>query len=153
MKTLKNIAAVLLLIIVTGFTTANAKASVGDSYTSYGKYLCGSAQTQMEVNGAKVPTYVIYYNNVTEPVYVGVITEKKCRSFVVRGNDFEVLYQCKPDGFGAKRMKRALSEKNKYSKPINMQNLKYQEKICARHLSVDEAIDFIACYLPDLVQQ
>ena len=91
MKTIKLLSIAVILLLTSSTSVLKANAMVGESNTSFGKYLSGSALTKMVVDGKTVDTYVIYFDNFDQPVQVGVVNESDCRYYVVRGNNFDVI--------------------------------------------------------------
>ncbi len=127
----------------------------GNSLTDLGNYSITKSEVPMIVNNKEVETYDLIYENASSPVKIGVIDEKKCKTFLVRSSEFEAQYACERNFFGVKKMDkkyRQLSEAISDAK-INRVSLYAQRVITQNPKSEEDLLGLIACYLPNLVDK
>lgn len=154
MKTTKKILGSLLAIALLSSFTLSAATVVGDSNSELGKYWLKKAANHMVVNGQEVDTYVVHYDNLDSPVYVGVLKpNEKCTDFVVRGDGFEVLYTCEKGQFGIAYTpkKYATIPSSEAKKAIDRTQFLYQRVISQVPQTDKQLLALIACYLPDVM--
>jgi hypothetical protein len=157
MKTKMYFLGVFLLTLVTGVSAKIKEGQVitGNSLTGFGKYTIVMSESPMVINSQAVPTFELLYENTANPVRIGVIKEKKCTTFVVRSDEFEVQYSCDKGVFGVKKMDkkyRELPEETCDSK-IDKVNFYAQRIITQNPKTEDEMLGLIACYFPNLVDE
>jgi hypothetical protein len=127
----------------------------GNSLTDLGKYSITKSESPMIVNNQAVVTYDLVYENASKPVKIGVIDEKKCKTFLVRSSEFEAQYACNHNVFGVQKMERKyrqLPEGTSDGK-INRVSLYAQRVISQNPKSEEDLLGLIACYLPNLVDK
>lgn len=157
MKTKLYFLGVFLLALVMGVSAKvkEGQAITGNSLTNFGKYTIVKSETPMVLNNVAVSTYDLMYENTANPVRIGVIKEKKCTTFVVRSDQFEVQYSCNKGVFGVKKMDKAyrsLPEATCDSK-FNKVSFYAQRVICQNPKSEEDLLGLIACYFPNLVDE
>lgn len=157
MKTKLYFLGVFLLALVMGVSAKvkEGQAITGNSLTNFGKYSIVKSETPMVLNNVAIRTYDLMYENTANPVRIGVIKEKKCTTFVVRSDQFEVQYSCNKGVFGVKKMDkeyRSLPEATCDSK-FNKVNFYAQRVICQNPKSEEDLLGLIACYFPNLVDE
>jgi hypothetical protein len=157
MKTKMYFLGIFLLALVMGVSAKikEGQSITGNSLTNFGKYTIVMAESPMVVNNQAVPTYELMYENTVNPVRIGVIKEKKCTTFVVRSDQFEVQYACDKGSFGVQKMNkkyRELPEETCDSK-FNKVSFYAQRVITQNPKSEDEMLGLIACYFPNLVDE
>ncbi|MFC0875751.1 hypothetical protein ACE01N_04110 [Saccharicrinis sp. FJH2] len=154
MKTTGKLFGLLVLVFTMFAFTTNAETIVNDSNSELGKYYLKKAAHAMEVNDQEVPTYVIHYDNLSKPVYIGVYSVPNCKIFLVRTDDFEVAYACRDGIFGINYMPESLAtlpaEKSKAS--IDRVNYLRQRVITQKKCTEKTQLNLIAQYLPDIMQ-
>jgi hypothetical protein len=123
--------------------------------TNFGKYSIEMSETPMVVNNQAVPTYELMYEKTANPVRIGVIKEKKCTTYVVRSDQFEVMYACDKGVFGVKRMDRKLRQLPEETCDSKIDKVSfYTQRVITQNLkSEDELLGLIACYFPSLVDE
>ena len=72
----------------------DGKALTGNSLTDFGKYTVMVSDAPMVINNEEVKTYDLTYENTTDAVQIGVVKDEKCVSYVVRSDEFEIMYTC-----------------------------------------------------------
>lgn len=154
MKATGRILSVCLALVLLSSFTLSAATVIGNSQSDMGKYWLKKAANHMVVNGQEVDTYVIHYDNMEEPVYVGILKpDKECTEFVVRTDGFEVLYTCRKGKFGIEYVpkKYATLPKDESRKAIDRKNFLYQRVITQTPQSEKKLLKLIACYLPEVM--
>ena len=148
---------IFLLTLVMGVSAKvkEGQTITGNSMTNFGKYTIVKSESPMVINNQTVTTYELMYENTANPVRIGVVKEKKCTTFVVRSDQFEVQYDCNKSIFGVKKMDkkyRELPETSCDSK-INKVSFYAQRVISQNPKTEDELLGLIACYFPTLVDE
>ncbi len=157
MKTKMYFLGIFLLVLVMGVSAKikDGQAITGNSLTDFGKYTIMVAENPMVVNNQAVKTYELVYENTANPVRIGVLKEKKCTTFLIRSEEFEVQYDCNKNVFGVKKMDkkyRELPEASSDSK-INKVSFYSQRVISQSPKTEDQLLGLIACYFPTLVDE
>ncbi|MBW6536822.1 MAG: hypothetical protein K0B11_17575 [Mariniphaga sp.] len=157
MKTKMYFLGIFLLTLVMGVSAKvkEGQAITGNSMTNFGKYTIVMSESPMVINNQTVTTYELMYENTANPVRIGVVKEKKCTTFVVRSDQFEVQYACDKGIFGVQKMDkkyRQLPEATCDSK-FNKVSFYAQRVITQKPKSEDELLGLIACYFPNLVDE
>lgn len=153
MKTINKFFGLLVLTVTMFSFTANASTVVGESNTDMGKYWLKEASVAIEVNGEALPTYVIHYDNYANPVYVGVLKTKKCKTYIVRTEGIEVVYTCKNGtfGIGYTPKKLATLPASEVKEKLDRQSFLNQRVISSNNLSEKKHLGLIASYLPEVI--
>lgn len=134
----------------------DGKAMTGNSLSDLGKYTITKAESPMVHNNQVLETYDLMYENASNPVHIGVLKEKKCKSFIVRNDEFEVQYTCTNGVFGVKKIEKRFQEIPKEEMEMKLNKVSYyaQRVICQDpYKSTDDLLGLIACYFPDLVNE
>jgi hypothetical protein len=157
MKTKMYFLSICLLVLSVSASAKmkDGKVLSGNSLTELGTYSVMKSEVPMVVQNQAVRTYDLIYENASKPVRIGVITEKKCTTFLVRSAEFEIQYTCDKGLFGVKKMDkkyRELSETASDSKIDNV-NLYAQRVISQKPKTEEELLGLIACYFPNLVEK
>ena len=157
MKTKMYFLAVFLLAMVMGVSAKikEGQSITGNSLTNLGKYSIVVSETPMVLDSQAVPTYELMYEKTANPVRIGVIKEKRCTTYVVRSDQFEVMYACDKGVFGVKKMDKKLRElpAETSDSKINKTSFYAQRVISQGQKSEDELLGLIACYFPNLVDE
>ncbi len=133
----------------------NGQALKGTSLTDFGNYTVTNADVPMIVNNVAVETYDLTYANNSCKVRIGLVKEKKCTTFIVRTDGFEVEYTCNQGVFGVKKIEKKYQEFPKEANDCKLDRVGYfaQRVICQNKKSEDELLGLIACYFPNLVKE
>ncbi|MFB6340280.1 hypothetical protein ACE1ET_01085 [Saccharicrinis sp. FJH62] len=144
----------LMVISITLFSfSTKFPTIVKDSHTDLGRYWLKRAVNLIEVEGESLPTYVVHYDNLDKPVYIGVLEEKRCKTYIVRTDGFEVAYTCKNGVLGIKYLpKRLATYTQQYSiEHVNRENYLKQKVITSKPCSEKEQLCLIATFLPEVM--
>ncbi len=151
MKTLGRIL-LIMLVFVGSCTLVSAQKEMA---TGFGDYTLKRADVPMVVNETPVETYVVSYDKMEEPIYIGVVTDKKCKNYIVRTNGFEIQYVCKRNKFGIcyTESRFATMDQEELQKKINRSAFLHQRVISSSGPKPDVYhVSLIASYLPDVMQ-
>ena len=127
----------------------------GSSNTEFGDYTLSVSNEQIENDGKSLDTYILEYTNVKIPVKIGVEETKFCRNFIVRYPFFEMKYVCSKRGLGARRVDPGSETISPVvvNALLDERQLAYQEIIINKAISDEEALQYIACYFPLLINK
>lgn len=157
MKT-KLIITVLSVLMICIAASAHKKGMMsirGNSDSEFGKYEIVNAETPMVLNNEEVKTFDLRYENVDNPVRIGVIPTKKCINFIVKTDVFEIEYICNKGVFGVKKIN---SDYASIKKDVNEECLNRAQYFAQRVISQnpkteEELLGLIACYFPQLINE
>ena len=127
----------------------------GNSLTDLGNYSIVKSEVPMVVNDQVLNTYDLVYENASKPVRIGVISEKKCTTFLVRSNEVEVQYVSQKGIFGVKKMDKQYRELTAATADTKIDKVNYysQRVISQKAKTEKELLGLIACYFPVLVEK
>lgn len=158
MKTKLVLFSICLAILSMGATAKikDGKAMTGNSLTEFGKYTIVNSQAPMVYQDQVLETFELTYENTSAPVRIGILCEdeKKCKTFIVRTEEFEIEYACRNNVFGVKKMESRFQELPKEEMELKLDKVAYyaQRVICQNKKSQDDLLGLIACYFPDLIK-
>jgi hypothetical protein len=146
-------------LFIVGFSASakikDGQVLKGNSLTELGKYSITKSESPMIVDDKAVATYDLIYENASNPVKIGVINEKKHKTFLVRSSEFEAQYTSSHGVFGVKKMDKKymnLPDVTNEAK-INRVSLYAQRVISQNPKSEEDLLGLIACYFPNLVEK
>lgn len=158
MKTKLVLFSICIAILSMGATAKikDGKAMTGNSLTEFGKYTIVNSQAPMVYQDQVLETYELTYENTSVPVRIGILCEdeKKCKTFIVRTEEFEIEYACRNNVFGVKKMESRFQQLPKEEMELKLDKVAYyaQRVICQNKKSQDDLLGLIACYFPDLIK-
>ncbi|HYQ57243.1 MAG TPA: hypothetical protein VEP89_07825 [Draconibacterium sp.] len=158
MKTKLVLLSICIAILSLGATAKieDGMAMTGNSLTEFGKYTIVKSDVSMIHENQVMPTYELTYENVGSPVMVSILNEKdkKCKTFIVRTDEFEIEYACRNNVFGVKKIESRFQQLPKEEMELKLDKAAYfaQKVICQNKKSDDDMLGLIACYFPDLVK-
>ena len=141
----KSVAVVLISVISFSSSAKTENNIVND-------YVVTPVEKQKLAAGVD-QAWQLSYNESQDPVMVELYTTRKCKTYVVRTNHFEVAYVCSKKGFGARTVK-ASERKVPYeltSQVISPEELSRQRTLSSSPVDEKNAVALIAAYLPDLI--
>lgn len=146
---------VALLSVNVNAKIKDGKAMTGNSLSDFGKYTITHSASPMVYENKVLETYDLNYENTTNPVRIGVLQEKKCKTFIVRNDEFEIQYTCNKGVFGVKKIENRFREIPKEEMEMKLNKVSYyaQRVICQNQKSTDDYLGLIACYFPELVNE
>jgi hypothetical protein len=155
MKTKLFILTICVAFVSLGALAKDVKSLTGNSLTDFGNYVVTVSDEPMMINGEKVKTYDLNYENTNSPVQIGVVNEKNCVSYIVRSDEFEIQYSCKKGVFGVKKVEKKYQTLPQEEMDTKLDKVNYfaQRVICTNKKSEDELLGLIACYFPILINE
>jgi len=146
---------VALLSLGANAKIKDGKALTGNSLTDFGKYTVMVSNAPMVVNDEEVKTYDLTYENTSNPIQVGVVKNEQCVTYIVRSDEFEIMYTCNKGVFGVKKVDSKYQTLPKEEMDAKLDRVSYfsQRVICKNKKSEDELLGLIACYFPKLVNE
>lgn len=144
----------VLALIMLSFSV-QAETIVKDSNSELGRYWLKKAVNPMVVEGKELPTYVVHYDNLSKPVYIGVLESKGCKTFMVKSDDFEVAYACRNGMFGINYMPEQLATLpvQESKAKVNRVNFLKQRIITRKKCNEKRHLGLIASYLPEVMPE
>ncbi len=99
--------------------------------------------------------WTIRYSEQKKPVTITLRKVAKGKEYIVRSEFFEVAYASDKEGFGVKDMRRSWREvpEEISSSVLNKQQIQNQKTLTPNVVSDDYALELIASYLPDLLNE
>lgn len=156
MKT--GIGILMLCLLLVGYTstakTKEASMLSGQSLTELGEYQINQSTQQLMIGNEPVKTYELTYSNGDSPVLIGVQKTKKCLNFIVRSQNFEIMYICNNHVFGAKRAYKEYQTIPAEQITKLMDNSDYwAQRVISQYPKTEmELLGLIACYFPSLLK-
>lgn len=147
---------VLALSVVTSAAKIkDGQAMTGNSLSEMGQYTITHSDAPMVYDNQVLPTYELRYENAANPVQIAVVQDKKCKTFIVRNDEFEVQYTCQNGVFGVKKLDKKFQEIPEEEMNMKLNRVGYyaQRVICNDKKSEDDYLGLIACYFPELVNE
>ncbi len=146
---------VLALSVIASAKIKDGQAMTGNSLSDMGAYTITHADAPIIHDNAVLETYDLVYENANNAVKIGVLEEKKCKTFIVRNDEFEIQYTCKNGVFGVKKLEKRFQEIPEEEMNMKLNRVSYysQKVICQGKKSQDDYLGLIACYFPELVNE
>lgn len=146
---------VALLSVNVNGKIKDGKAMTGNSLSDFGQYTITHSESPMVYQNKVLETYDLNYENTANPLRIGVLQERKCKTFIVRNDEFEIQYTCNNGYFGVKKIEKRFQEIPKEEMEVKLNKVGYyaQRVICQDKKSTDDLLGLIACYFPDLVNE
>jgi len=141
----KSVAVVLISVM-----SLSAAAKTGSDVLN--DYVLTPVEQQKLAAGVD-QAWQLSYNESQNPVLIELYTTRKCKTYLVRANHFEVAYVCSKKGFGARTVKMSESKvpDELTSQVISPDELARQRTLSASPVDEQNAVALIAAYLPDLI--
>ena len=129
-----------------------AAFAAGTAKSGNENYVITPVESQKLGEGVE-QAWTIAYGEGRNPVIIELYKTRKCKTYVIRSDNFEVAYVCTSRGFGARKLKVSESRVpyEITNQVINSQELERQRIISASPVEEKEAVNLIASFLPDLV--
>lgn len=158
---MKKTRTVLLLVCITLLSLGvyakptDGKAISGNSLTKFGSYTIVNSNSKMVLGNKVVKAYDLNYEDINSTIQIGVLEQKDCTSFVVRSDEFEIMYVCKKDVFGVKKTEKEFRTlpPEATDQKLNKESYYSQRIITNKRKTEEELLGLIACYFPNLVNE
>ncbi|WP_340112782.1 hypothetical protein [Maribellus mangrovi] len=146
---------VILLSVVANAKIKDGQSMSGNSLSELGQYTITHSEAPVIHDNQVLETYELRYENATNSVKIAVVEEKKCKTFIVRNDEFEVQYNCQNGVFGVKKIEKRFQEIPEEEMNMKLNRVSYyaQRVICQGKKSDDDYLGLIACYFPELVNE
>lgn len=143
---------ILTVLVILALTMVATVSKATDANSMFNDYEITQVSNQDLQNGAD-KAWVLTYNANESPITITLHQTKRSKYYVVKGDNFEIAYECCKKGFGATYVKSAYSEVPFVltNSVINEGELSRQKLLTTSQPTEKEALDLIAAYLPDLV--
>ncbi len=130
------------------FSNANAAGEYGN-FEDYTITQLENGISNSDIDAA----WYLSYESDESPIVISFKANKHCKTYLVRGDHFEVVYECSKKGFGVREVKSSESifPTVLNEAVLNETEMAKQKVITQGPISHEEALALIASYLPDLV--
>lgn len=147
MKTrLFQFAAVIVLLTISLSSSAAGSSRTFDDYTI-------KQMKHAELFRGVDAAWTLNYDNQECPILITYKKNKNCKTYIVRGDHFEVVYECSKTGFGARKVKKSESQFPRLltSAVLNSEEMAKQRILTPNRVDDEQALALIAAFLPNLV--
>lgn len=140
------------LAIVAVLVTVGLSVSAAGGNRMFDDYTITEMQHAELFTGVDA-AWTLTYDNQDCPILISFTKNKDCKTYVVRGDHFEVVYECTEDGFGARMVKKSESmfPRQLNTAVLNSEELARQRILTPNRVTDERALALIAAFLPDLV--
>ncbi len=139
-----------IAIVVLAVVTLTAHAISDEN--AFEEYNISQLEEFADVDAKATKAWVLSYAEEC-PIVITMQQGKRCNTYMVRSDHFEVTYECSKKGFGARHvnlLNRNASEEV-INKVFNRSALSNQRVLTPSKIDDDKALKLIAAYLPELV--
>lgn len=139
-------ATAIVLVCLTMSVSAAGGNRVFEEYTI-------TAVETSELSSGIEKAWKLAYDTDESPIVITYKSNGKCKTYIVRGDHFEVVYECSKKGFGARMVKgsESLFPYELNSAVLNSSELAKQRILTPDRVDDKRALGLIAGFLPDLV--
>lgn len=143
---------ILTVLVILSLTMVATVSKATDTDSMFKDYEITQVSSQDLQKGAD-KAWVLTYNTNEVPITITLHQTKRSKYYVVKGDNFEIAYECCKKGFGATYVKSAYSEIpfELTNSVINQEELNRQKVLTTSQMNDETAVELIAAYLPDLV--
>jgi len=153
---MKSAILILVVAFLSSFATigyASDASIVGSTMSEFGDYEITPSECCVVIDNVAYKTWELKYTG-TDKVYQVTYNPgmKGDCCFTVRGEDFEIQYAKRSDGFGVKLVdssNRTVSKKI-IMKQINLNSFESQAVLTSQEKTETEYLGLLACYMPFL---
>jgi hypothetical protein len=151
MKTL--IFGALLTMAFSSASFAREFVAGGKSNTALGDYKIEIADNPVIINGEKLKTYIISYQNSPMEVTVVIQNGKKCRNYIVLSDKLSIQYVCNENYFGVQKLEKVFEKEGYKTDDVALNRGEYfhQKVLSPGKRDELESAHLIACYFPMLI--
>jgi hypothetical protein len=151
----KLLFAVLLMMISSAALFSRELVASGKTYTALGDYKIELADNPVIINGEKLKTYIITYQNSPMEVKVVIRKDKNCKNFIVLSDKLSVQYVCNGNFFGVQKLDKSYAKDGYTTSETALNRAEYFHQkllVPGRQPEVDNA-QLIAAYFPMLLNE
>lgn len=137
------------VILLVGLSLSLSAASGNRTYDDY----TITPLEQHELSSGIDKAWALTYETNESPIVISFKHNKHCKTYIVRGDHFEVVYECSKKGFGARLVKNSegLFPAELTEAVLNNDELSRQRILTQGSVDDQRALVLIAAYLPDLI--
>jgi len=148
---MKNRTFQFVFVVVLLSLSLSLNAATGDR--TYGEYTITPVE-QEELSPEFEKAWTLSYSPDGTPILISYKTGKHCKTYIVRGDHFEVAYECTKDGFGARmvKSKERVFPVELTSAVLSQNELANQRILTPDRVDDERALALIAGFLPDLIE-
>jgi hypothetical protein len=147
--------AALLLVAFSSASFSREFIAGGKTYSALGDYKIEIADNPVIINGEKLKTYLISYQNTPMEVKVVIMKGKNCKNYIVLSDRLSVQYVCNENYFGVEKLDKALAKEGYVTYDEFLDRSAYfHQKVLAPGMraEVDNA-HLIAAFFPMLIKE
>jgi hypothetical protein len=140
--------ALAVLLLVSSVSFANSGKKVANEFEII-------PVEDLRLGNSIEKVWKISYSEAETPVTIVLRSVGEVKEYIVRSEFFDVLYVLDKEGFGIRKMPASLKEVpgKITSRVLNKEQLKNQRILTPHKISETYALELIASYLPDLVNE
>ena len=145
-----------VLLIIAFSTTAFSREFVasGKTHTALGDYKIEKADNPVIINGEKLKTYVISYQNSPMEVKLVIQKGKRCKNYIVLSDELSIQYVCNDNYFGVEKLPKTLKSEGLSTSDAGLDRTEYfrQKVITPGQNSELDNAQLVAAYFPMLLK-
>ena len=151
---MKRMISLLMMIVMISFVAQAAFFLKGETNCALGEYNIVKSSDSFVLNGDKLDTYIISYENSAKTVEIAVLKEKDCCRYIVLSEDLSLQYICKKNYFGVylhgDDFKKLGLETD--TEAIELKGYYHQKVITPNSIDLKNCLGLIAIYYPKLIK-
>ena len=145
--------AALLMVAFSSASFSREFVASGKTHTALGDYKIETADDPVVIDGEKLRTFVISYQNSPMEVKVVVRPGKKCKNYIVLSDKLSIQYVCNENFFGVEKLDKSLEKEGMKTVDacLNRSEYFHQKVITSGKKGEVENAQMIASYFPMLI--
>jgi len=147
--------AALLIVAYSTASFSREFVAGGKTYSALGDYKIEIADNPVTINGERIKTFIISYQNSPMEVTVAIKKDKECKKFIVLSDKLSVQYVCNENYFGVEKLDKSF-EKDGYATSdaaLNSSEYFHQKVLAPGKRGEIENTQLIAAYFPMLLKE
>ncbi len=151
---MKRMISLLMMIVMISFVAQAAFFLKGETHCALGEYSIVKASDSFVLNGDKLDTYIISYENSDKAVKIAVRKDEDCCRYIVLSEDLSLQYICREDYFGVALHKKDFNKLGLESdrEMIDLDGYHHQRIITPKSINLKKCLSLIAVYYPRLIK-
>jgi hypothetical protein len=147
--------AVLLMAAFSCASFSREIVAAGKTYSALGDYKIELADNPLIINGEKIKSFMISYQNSPVEVMVAIKKDKKCKKYLVLSKYLSVQYVCNGKYFGIEKLDKSNEIKGFATSETDLNTTEYyHQKVLASGKGGEvENTQLIAAYFPMLLKE
>jgi hypothetical protein len=143
----------LLMTVISIASFSREFVAGGKSNSALGDYKIEMSDNPVVINGEKLKTFIISYQNSPMEVTVVIQKGKKCKNYIVLSDKLSIQYVCNESYFGVQKLDPAYEKEGFKTEDFALNRGEYfHQKVISRgkHEEIESA-HLIAAYFPMLM--